>query len=80
MFIDGVLDCAALLFLDCVALLLLDGVAHLRKKEEDEDKRDVAHLRGKEEDEEKRDDWWGMYLLVHGVAHLFVHGVAHLKW
>ena len=40
----------------------------------------VAHLRGKEEDEEKRDDWWGMYLLVHGVAHLFVHGVAHLKW
>ena len=67
-----------MLFLDCVALLLLDGVAHLRKKEEDEDKRDVAHLRGKEEDEEKRDDWWGMYLLVHGVAHLFVHGVAHL--
>ena len=53
-----------MLFLDCVALLLLDG---------------VAHLRGKEEDEEEKRDWWGMYLLVHGVAHLFVHGVAHLK-
>lgn len=29
LFIDGVLDCAALLFLNCAALLLLDGVANL---------------------------------------------------
>ena len=32
LFIDGVLDCTALLFLDCAALLLLDCVANLRTK------------------------------------------------
>ena len=32
LFIDGVLDCTALLFLDGVALLLLDGIANLRTK------------------------------------------------
>ena len=65
LFIDGVLDCTALLFLDCVALLLLDCVANLRTKTV----RKIGMI----------EKGGGTYLLVHSVAHLLVHSVAHLK-